>query len=77
MAAQSFVMPPKGITRGNASEAIAKAPRKVKGSTETGQQEQFYMEGQITYACRVKMANSLCILQRNTLMAISVRPLLP
>jgi len=50
MAAQSFVMPPKGITRGNASEAIANAPRKVKGSTETGQQEQFYMEGQITYA---------------------------
>ena len=50
MAAKSFVMPPKGITRGNASEAIAKAPRKVKGSTETGQQEQFYMEGQITYA---------------------------
>ena len=50
MAAQSFVMPPKGITRGNASEAIAHAPRKLKGSTETGQQEQFYMEGQITYA---------------------------
>jgi xanthine dehydrogenase large subunit len=50
MAAQSFVMPAKGITRGNASKAIANAPRKVKGSTETGQQEQFYMEGQITYA---------------------------
>jgi len=50
MAAQSFVMPAKGITRGHATEAIAKAPRKVKGSTETGQQEQFYMEGQITYA---------------------------
>jgi xanthine dehydrogenase large subunit len=50
MASQSFVMPAKGITRGNASEAIAKAPRKAKGSTETGQQEQFYMEGQITYA---------------------------
>jgi len=50
MSAQSFVMPAKGITRGNATEAIAKAPRKVKGSTETGQQEQFYMEGQITYA---------------------------
>jgi xanthine dehydrogenase large subunit len=43
-------MPAKGITRGNASEAIANAPRRVKGSTETGQQEQFYMEGQITYA---------------------------
>jgi xanthine dehydrogenase large subunit len=50
MAAKSFVMPAKRITRGNASEAIANAPRKVKGSTETGQQEQFYMEGQITYA---------------------------
>jgi len=50
MKANSFVMPPKGITRGNAAEAIAKAPHKIKGSTATGQQEQFYLEGQITYA---------------------------
>ena len=50
MQAKSFVMPPKGITRGNAAEAIAKAPHKIKGSTATGQQEQFYLEGQITYA---------------------------
>ncbi|MEY4316220.1 MAG: Xanthine dehydrogenase molybdenum-binding subunit [Pseudomonadota bacterium] len=50
MAAQSFVMPAKGITRGNAAEAIAKAPHTIKGSTSTGQQEQFYLEGQITYA---------------------------
>ena len=50
MAAQSFVMPPKGITRGNAADAIAKAPHQLKGSTETGQQEQFYLEGHITYA---------------------------
>jgi xanthine dehydrogenase large subunit len=50
MAAQSFVMPAKGITRGDAAAAIAAAPRKLKGSTETGQQEQFYLEGQITYA---------------------------
>ncbi len=50
MKAASFVMPPKGITRGNAAEAIAKAPHKLKGSTATGQQEQFYLEGQITYA---------------------------
>ena len=50
MAAQSFVMPPKGITRGNAADAIAKAPHQFKGSTETGQQEQFYLEGHITYA---------------------------
>jgi xanthine dehydrogenase large subunit len=50
MQANSFVMPPKGITRGNAAEAIAQAPHKIKGSTVTGQQEQFYLEGQITYA---------------------------
>ena len=50
MAAQSFVMPAKGITRGDAAAAITAAPHKLKGSTETGQQEQFYLEGQITYA---------------------------
>jgi xanthine dehydrogenase large subunit len=50
MAAQSFVMPAKGITRGDAAAAIAAAPHKIKGSTETGQQEQFYLEGHITYA---------------------------
>ena len=50
MAAQSFVMPAKGITRGDAAAAIAAAPHTLKGSTETGQQEQFYLEGQITYA---------------------------
>lgn len=50
MAANSFVMPAKGIVRGDAAAAIANAPHKVKGTTRTGQQEQFYLEGQITYA---------------------------
>ena len=50
MAANSFIMPPKGFDRGNAAEAIAQAPHRLRGSTETGQQEQFYLEGQITYA---------------------------
>src|SRR5574343_561537 len=48
--AQSFVMPAKGIVRGDAAAAIAAAPRKIKGTTRTGQQEQCYLEGQITYA---------------------------
>jgi xanthine dehydrogenase large subunit len=48
--AQSFVMPAKGIVRGDATAAIAAAPHKIKGTTRTGQQEQFYLEGQITYA---------------------------
>ena len=50
MAANSFVMPPKGFDRGNAAQAIADAPHRLQGSTATGQQEQFYLEGQITYA---------------------------
>jgi len=50
MAQQSFIMPAKGITRGTPAEAIAAAPHRVKGTTECGQQEQFYLEGQITYA---------------------------
>ncbi len=47
---QSFVMPAKGITRGSPGAAIAAAPHKIKGSTTCGQQEQFYLEGQISYA---------------------------
>ncbi len=50
MAQQSFIMPAKGITRGTPAEAIAAAPHRIKGTTECGQQEQFYLEGQITYA---------------------------
>jgi xanthine dehydrogenase large subunit len=50
MVAGSFVMPAKGIVRGDAAQAIAAAPRRIRGSTRTGQQEQFYLEGQITYA---------------------------
>ncbi len=48
--AKSFIMPAKGITRGKPAEAIERAPRKITGSTYCGQQEQFYLEGQITYA---------------------------
>ena len=50
MAHQSFVMPAKSITRGKPAEAISAAPHRVKGRTTCGQQEQFYLEGQIAYA---------------------------
>ncbi len=50
LAAQSFIMPTKGIHRGDAGKAIAAAPHRIQGSTNCGQQEQFYLEGQITYA---------------------------
>ncbi len=50
MAAKNFIMPAKGITRGAPAEAIASAPYKLSGRTECGQQEQFYLEGMVTYA---------------------------
>ncbi len=50
LAQHSFIMPAKAITRGAPTEAIATAPHTIKGSTTCGQQEQFYLEGQISYA---------------------------
>ncbi|MDI9332863.1 MAG: molybdopterin-dependent oxidoreductase [Cytophagales bacterium] len=50
MEAKNFIMPAKGITRGEPAKAIADAPHKLSGRTECGQQEQFYLEGHITYA---------------------------
>lgn len=50
MAQSSFIMPSKGIIRGEPDEAIKNAPHQLSGRTYCGQQEQFYLEGQITYA---------------------------
>jgi len=50
MAQSSFIMPSKGITRGEPDQAIKSAPHQLSGRTYCGQQEQFYLEGQITYA---------------------------
>ncbi len=50
LAQQSFIMPSKGITRGQPEAAIAAAPHRLQGRTSCGQQEQFYLEGQIAYA---------------------------
>jgi xanthine dehydrogenase large subunit len=48
--AGSFVIPTKSLAVGDAAGAIAAAPHRLTGSTRCGQQEQFYLEGQITYA---------------------------
>ena len=49
-AAQSYVLPPMHLLRGDAKAGIAKAPRRLKGTISLGGQEQFYLEGQISYA---------------------------
>ena len=49
-AAQSYVLPPMHLERGDAQAAFASAPHKVQGTLYVGGQEQFYLEGQIAYA---------------------------
>jgi len=47
--AQSYVLPPVFVKRGNATDALAKAPHTLNGAFEVGGQEHFYLEGQVAY----------------------------
>ena len=49
-AAKSYVLPPMHLARGNARAAIAAAPHRLADTFDVGGQEQFYLEGQISYA---------------------------
>ncbi|MFC0133826.1 xanthine dehydrogenase molybdopterin binding subunit [Massilia eurypsychrophila] len=49
-AAQSYVLPPMRLARGEFRQAFEQAPHKVKGELYVGGQEHFYLEGQIAYA---------------------------
>jgi xanthine dehydrogenase large subunit len=49
-AAQSYVLPPMLLSRGDAAAAFDGAPHKLRGELYVGGQEQFYLEGQIAYA---------------------------
>lgn len=49
-AAKSFVLPPMQLKRGDYKAQFEKAPHSVKGELYVGGQEQFYLEGQISYA---------------------------
>ncbi len=48
--AQSFVLPPMRLARGDFQRAFEQAPHRLKGELHVGGQEQFYLEGQISYA---------------------------
>ena len=50
LAAQSYVLPPVFVNRGNAAQALARAPHTLHGTLEVGGQEHFYLEGQVAYA---------------------------
>ena len=49
-AAQQYVVPPMVLARGDADAALAAAPHRLRSSFSLGGQEQFYLEGQISYA---------------------------
>jgi xanthine dehydrogenase large subunit len=46
---QSWVLPPMQLRRGDAEQALKSAARKMQGHFSVGGQEQFYLEGQISY----------------------------
>jgi xanthine dehydrogenase large subunit len=48
--AKNFVLPPVTVNRGDAAQALARAPHTLNGSLEVGGQEHFYLEGQVAYA---------------------------
>jgi xanthine dehydrogenase large subunit len=50
LAAQSYVLPPVTVTRGDADAALARAPHTFSGTLEVGGQEHFYLECQVAYA---------------------------
>ncbi|HET9978451.1 MAG TPA: xanthine dehydrogenase molybdopterin binding subunit [Burkholderiaceae bacterium] len=49
-AARAYVVPPMHLARGDAAAALASAPHRFKDSLSVNGQEQFYLEGQISYA---------------------------
>jgi xanthine dehydrogenase large subunit len=48
--AESYVLPPMHLVRGDPAAKLAAAPHRLKGEWAVGGQEQFYLEGQISYA---------------------------
>jgi xanthine dehydrogenase large subunit len=49
LAAQSYVLPPVFVKRGDAAMALSRATHSLSGALEVGGQEHFYLEGQVAY----------------------------
>ncbi|MDW5442738.1 xanthine dehydrogenase molybdopterin binding subunit [Polaromonas sp. SM01] len=47
--AESYVLPPVFVKRGDAAQALKTAPHTLSGQLEVGGQEHFYLEGQVAY----------------------------
>jgi xanthine dehydrogenase large subunit len=51
--AESWVLPPVEVTRGDAVAALEAAPHRLRGEVQLGGQEHFYLEGQV--ACAIPL----------------------
>ena len=47
---ESYVIPPMECIQGDAMTNLEKSPRRLRGEFNIGGQEQFYLEGQVSYA---------------------------
>ncbi len=54
LAAQSYVLPPVYVKRGDATTALARAQHTLSGTLEVGGQEHFYLEGQVAYVLPIE-----------------------
>jgi xanthine dehydrogenase large subunit len=50
LAAESYVLPPVHVVRGDPQRALAAAPHRLRGHCENGGQDHFYLEGQVSLA---------------------------
>jgi len=50
IAAESYVLPPVHVVRGDPQRALAAAPHRLQGRCENGGQDHFYLEGQVSLA---------------------------
>ncbi|MFP5445953.1 MAG: molybdopterin cofactor-binding domain-containing protein, partial [Betaproteobacteria bacterium] len=48
--AESYVLPPVFVRRGDAATGLSQSAHRLQGAFEVGGQEHFYLEGQIAYA---------------------------
>ncbi|HEY0685939.1 MAG TPA: xanthine dehydrogenase molybdopterin binding subunit [Steroidobacter sp.] len=50
LAAESYVLPSQQLVRGTPQKALARSPRRLRGTVVMGGQDHFYLEGQIAIA---------------------------
>ncbi|CDG85043.1 xanthine dehydrogenase molybdopterin binding subunit [Janthinobacterium agaricidamnosum] len=60
-AAQSYVLPPMQLKRGDFEAQFQQAPHVARGQLYVGGQEQFYLEGQVSYAIPKEKAGMLVL----------------